>query len=197
MKLIVFEGTDGTGKTTHANALTNYLLDNTTYTAVYLKAPIKIDEDDIKDMTPRDRYEEYLNDMARVQKRIRELEIDGVDIVIMDRYTWSLLVYQSCEEVPMWYIRFELQQMQVYQPDLTFLFTAPRETITERLQTRRRASIYENDIRQVMHNQDVYGYIAGFSGLDNRMVSTSRYHSKVDTIHYVINETMNFLSESS
>lgn len=196
MKLIVFEGTDGTGKTTHAKALAEHLYTED-YMTAYIKAPLKIEEDDIKDMSPRERYEEYLNDMRRVQKRIRELEIRGVEIVIMDRYTWSLLVYQSCPDVPMQYIRHDLHEMQTYQPNLTFLFTAPRSTIHERLQSRRTTSIYEKDMNMVMFYQDKYGYISGLSDLNTRTVSTSHYHSLVDTKAYVISETMNFLSENS
>lgn len=197
MKLIVFEGTDGTGKTTHAKTLTEHLHDVEGYTVTYLKAPIRIDEDDIKDMHPRDRYEEYLNDMWRVQKKIRMFEIDGVDIVIMDRYTWSLMVYQSGDEVPMDYIKHDLQEMQVYQPDLTFLLTTDRESITKRLSNRTDSSIYEKSVEQVISRTYDYLKLSWETTSPTVLVSTTQHFPLTDTLSYVINTTIEFLSENS
>lgn len=196
MKLIVFEGTDGTGKSTHARYLSEYL-NNKGYKVSLVKAPVKIDEDEVRDMTSRERYEEYLNDMWRVQTKIQQLRMEGMNIVIMDRYTWSLVVYQGGFYVPTHDIFNDLDNMEYCKPDLTFLFTAKSHDIWQRLSDKGTTSFYEVDIEKVMEHQKRYKFLwNNYYWGRSYNIKTSE-NDILTTIDMVIDHTMNFLSENS
>jgi len=103
--LIVFEGIDGSGKTTQARMLHNALLERG-YHVVFLHEPTDSPYGNLirkklksGDYTPMELYELFLKDRMINAGRIRNYISEG-KIVIMDRYYISTIAYQGAQGIP-------------------------------------------------------------------------------------------------
>jgi dTMP kinase len=160
-KFIVFEGLDGSGQTTQANLLTNWIRKKRSQYAYYTKEPSdgpiglmlrlflskrlycaphngngiprRPDETTMALCFAADRADHIHNEIYP------KLE-DGVH-VIADRYYHSSLAYQSVDAELAW-IR-EINR-NIIRPDLTFFLDVPPAICMKRMQSRWHVDLYED-----------------------------------------------------
>ena len=142
--LIVFEGIDGTGKSTHCRMLADYLKTRG-LPVLQLFEPTKghwgmkirkLLEEGRGDISPDEEMSWFINDRREdVEKNIRP-GLEENKIVILDRYYFSTAAYQGA-------LGLDPQQIcrdnEVFapKPDLVFLFTASPEQCLQRIQESR------------------------------------------------------------
>jgi dTMP kinase len=144
--LIAVEGIDGAGKTTIANHLCDFL-SKKGYKCVVLKEPSEsIYGKMIKSLKnrpdPETEMELFLKDREiDVKDRILPALEEG-KIVIMDRYYYSNIAYQSARGLNADRIR-ELNERIAPKPDLVILLDLSPSKALERLKNREKLSIFE------------------------------------------------------
>lgn len=137
-RLIVFEGTDGTGKSTQLTLLATYLQKNN-YPVVVTREPttgqygkkIRALYQNRANCTPREELELFLLDR---KEHVDELIVPSLKkgkIVLCDRYYLSTIAYQGA-------IGFDVEELInlndfAPDPDLALLFYAPITTSSERI----------------------------------------------------------------
>jgi len=169
-KLIVFEGTDGTGKSTQFGLLTRrlqkegtdfkklqfpqYLEPSSALIRMYLGGEFGTDPDDVNAYAAStfyavDRYASYV--------RLWREYYQGGGLVLSDRYTTSNAVHQGGKVPPeereaffSWLYDFEYGKMGLPKPDLVLCLDLPVELAEELLRKREkdtntRADIHERD----------------------------------------------------
>lgn len=138
-KFIVFEGIDGSGKSTQVWMLARYLSDLNKYNHVLLtREPWKntdirkiLQEDEDPYSRAKKLAELFTDDRREHCKKVILPQIrEGVH-VISDRYSFSTLVYQKTQGVPL----SELLKMHkgLLIPDLIFIIDVPVETAFKRM----------------------------------------------------------------
>jgi len=144
--LIAVEGIDGAGKTTIANHLCD-LLSKKGYKCIVLKEPSEsIYGKMIKSLKnrpdPETEMELFLKDREiDVKDRILPALEEG-KIVIMDRYYYSNIAYQSARGLNADRIR-ELNERIAPKPNLVILLDLSPSKALERLKNREKLSIFE------------------------------------------------------
>jgi dTMP kinase len=144
--LIAVEGIDGAGKTTIANHLCDFL-SKKGYKCIVLKEPSEsIYGKMIKSLKsrpdPETEMELFLKDREMdVKDRILPALEEG-KIVIMDRYYYSNIAYQSARGLNADRIR-ELNERIAPKPDLVILLDLSPSKALERLKNREKLSIFE------------------------------------------------------
>jgi dTMP kinase len=144
--IIAVEGIDGAGKTTIANHLCD-LLSKKGYKCIVLKEPSEsIYGKMIKSLKsrpdPETEMELFLKDREiDVKDRILPALEEG-KIVIMDRYYYSNIAYQSARGLNADRIR-ELNERIAPKPDLVILLDLSPSKALERLKNREKLSIFE------------------------------------------------------
>ncbi|GJL79828.1 MAG: thymidylate kinase [Nitrospinaceae bacterium] len=142
--LIVFEGIDGTGKSTHCRLLADYLK-SSGFPVLRLFEPTqgpwgmkirKLLTEGRGDVSPEEELRWFINDRKEdVEKNIRP-GLDQKKIIILDRYYYSTAAYQGA-------LGFDPEQILreneafAPKPDLVFLFVASPEQCLERIQKSR------------------------------------------------------------
>lgn len=140
--LIVFEGTDGTGKSTQLALLADYL-EESGYEVISTREPtdgtfgqrIRRLYLNREDCSPTEELELFINDR---REHVRELLIPSLEdgkIVLCDRYFLSTVAYQGA-------IGFDIEELLELnsfapEPDLALLFRAPLETGLDRITNNR------------------------------------------------------------
>lgn len=158
-KLIVFEGIDGTGKTTQAHMLINALLSKNV-PARYLHFP-RID--DLHSIYPRliksflkgewgskEEVDPYLiaflyaGDRKEVSRWMQD-EVNQGTWLVLDRYVMSNMAYQGCRitdthknKFIRWLHHTEYDLFNLPQPDLTFLLDMPLQFTIQNVQKSRK-----------------------------------------------------------
>ena len=142
--LIVFEGIDGSGKTTHSNILYNYLTQRG-FDSIILKEPTKgkwgekikeIAKFGRRGISPKEELEYFIND------RLEDVEINinpclaAKKIVIMDRYYISTMAYQGVVGFDPEEIR-KMNEEFAPIPDIIFLLDIEPEIAVSRIMTER------------------------------------------------------------
>jgi len=144
--LIAVEGIDGAGKTTIANHLCDFI-SKKGYKCVVLKEPSEsIYGRMIKSLKsrpdPETEMELFLKDREMdVKDRILPALEEG-KIVIMDRYYYSNIAYQSARGLNADRIR-ELNEKIAPKPDLVILLDLSPSKALERIKNREKLSIFE------------------------------------------------------
>ena len=140
-KFIVFDGLDGSGKTTQAKLLCNYLFDQSKSNSVFLTREPYSDEfyEKIRQAlkigkNPTHRAKLFLDLFVSDRKlHVRDVEYllsKGVH-VISDRYKHSTLAYQNAQGIPLVDLMAVHKGMLV--PDLTLLVDLPVKTVISRM----------------------------------------------------------------
>lgn len=182
-KFIVFEGTDGSGKSTHARILTEKLMAGGVDTFVtfeptsfetgklirrYLSGEIMGDERTIAALFMADRLEHLYNPegiLAQLQKGIT---------VITDRYYLSSLAYNCQSEGLDWVLSINQRARETLKPDLTIFLDAPVDRTEKRTANRVAKEIYEkNEVQHIVRDR----YYAAFELLPDEkivVISTDR-----------------------
>lgn len=174
-KLIVIEGTDGSGKSTQSQLLTarldaqqvpfrklvfpRYSEPSSTLIRMYLQGQFGTDPSDVNSYAASafyavDRYASYKQDWGKWY------EAGG--LVLSDRYTTSNAVHQAAKERPEdreaylhWLYDFEYSRLGLPRPDLTIYLDVPTD-FTETLMRRREQ---ETQTKADIHEQDM-AYLA-------------------------------------
>ena len=144
-KLIVFEGIDGSGKSTQAKMLTDKLV-TLGYDAVYTFEPTnKNYGKQLRDsfFSGRLSPEEELNLFIKDRKEHIEQEItpwlENNKIVVIDRYMYSSIAYQGALGIDTTHIK-NLHNNFILEPDLIFIFKSNVDDCLSRIKKNRKAT---------------------------------------------------------
>ncbi|HEX9786736.1 MAG TPA: dTMP kinase [Candidatus Binatia bacterium] len=136
IRLITFEGGDGTGKTTQIKAAENYLREHnqacvatrepggTELGKLIRKVLLEVGDDEIAPLTE---LFLYLADRAQHVSQVIRPAVDAGKIVLCDRFTDSTLVYQGYGRgiEHDWLRRLNDIASEGLRPDITLLFDCP------------------------------------------------------------------------
>ncbi len=177
-KFIVFEGIDGSGKSTQAKLLEEYLISRgekciftlePTYNRIgdflhkILSGDEKADPRVIAALFAADRLEHVLNASDGIMKHLA----DG-SFVICDRYYLSSFAYQGTEVPLEWVIALNSECRKVLKPDLTiFVDTAPEVSLKRIQDGRESFEIYENLSRLTSVRENYLSLIERFKNEEN------------------------------
>ena len=196
---IVFEGGEGTGKTTAIDAIYNWIIENN-FKCIKTREPggIKISEQirqvilNTENKTMDARTEALLYAAARrqhlVEKVIPALE-DG-SIVLCDRFIDSSLAYQGyarnlgIEEV-MSINKFAIGE---YMPDLSILFDLDPRIGLERINSNEQREINRLDLEKLdFHERVRLGYNVVYENNKDRIIKIDAEQSKENVINQIKN----------
>lgn len=208
-KLIVFEGAcDGIGKTTQFDQLSDHLKRDgrrianhhfPTY-GTYHGAPVeKYLQGEFG--KPNELSPYFINSLYAVdraitwQTELKELYEQG-DIILLDRYTTSSLIYQSAliEDVEEkkkfldYVIDFEYNKLGIKEPDHVIFLYAPFDLVTRMRQARKQNDGVANDIheRDLEFMKKVYQsamFVADYLSWDKVECSEGDQMRSIDDIH--------------
>lgn len=169
-KFIVFEGGDGSGKSTVLEMVYNYLIENG-IDCIKTREPggIKISEDirevilDTKNTAMDPKTEALLYAAARRQHLVEKVipELDKGRIVLCDRFIFSSLAYQGyarnigVDEV------YQINKFAVgdYMPDLNIFFDVSPEVGLERINSNDKREVNRLDLEKInFHHKVREGY---------------------------------------
>ena len=200
-KFIVFEGIDGSGKSTHAVLLKErlereghrvYLTREPTdgEAGVLLRRLLTgkadLPEQAIAGLFMTDRIDHILNKNTGI---LRHLE-DG-EIVLCDRYYFSSFAYNGSYAPMEWVIEINRLAMQLLRPDLTVFLDIRPESFLSRIESRGSTERYEKTdvLKQVREN-----YFKAFSLLPEekvRVVDNSRaLEEAAEEVYRVVKEAI-------
>lgn len=179
-KLIVLEGSDGSGKATQTSRLLerlqnlgvrsmrvsfpNYESESSALIKMYLRGDFGGNPNDVNPYAAAtfyaaDRFASYQN-----WKKFYE----GNGIILADRYVGSNMAHQSAkfkrksdrEKFMNWLDDFEYKRLQLPRPDLTIFLDMPPEIAAMLRRMRGRADIHESDAAYMMKSYNVYKEVA-------------------------------------
>jgi len=138
-KFIVFDGLDGTGKTTFIKMLSEYLESKgfkVSVTAEPTKGPSGVLIREILGGAKKASQEElaalFLADRIAHNSELDELINEG-NIILCDRYYYSSFAYQADSDTMGWIMDMNLNCPKIRVPDLALLFDSPPELCLERI----------------------------------------------------------------
>lgn len=145
--LIVFEGIDGSGKSTQARLLAKKLK-NEGFSVLVLREPtrsrwgrqIKAKAKTSKFLDPQEELALFLRDREDNVKRNILPALSQGKIVILDRYYFSTMAYQGARGIDPVYIR-KLNEAFAPKPDMVFILHLPAREGLKRISHRRRKDI--------------------------------------------------------
>lgn len=139
MKIIAIEGLDKSGKATATRMLQEYLTNRGLYVvrSEFHRYDTPTGELIMKWLTGRYDVDQLTIELIMTadkqaqQKYFEELEAEGVDVLVLDRYTGSQQVYSYANGVsPMW---TKILQMHMRQPDMElFIDVTPEESMARK-----------------------------------------------------------------
>lgn len=168
-KLIVFEGTDGSGKSTQFKALCQRLSDSGTQferlvfpqykepssalIRMYLAGEFGSNPGDVN---PYAASAFYAVDRYASMKKVWGEPYEKGGLILADRYTTSNAVHQSCKlpeheraDFCRWLDEFEHDKLELPRPDLVLYLDMPTEMATKLLRSREQATNTHADIHEV------------------------------------------------
>ena len=203
-RLVVFEGTDGSGKTTQAKLLLNYLKKNKIPNA-YISFPRYessmwgkmvrrfLDGDFGQGVDPYLASMLYAGDRAAASETINKWIGEG-KIVVCNRYVASNIGHMGAKfvdtkkrkEYILWLTELEYKENAIPKEDLVFLLQVPIKT-TKELMKNRKLDIHEKDLTYQKKVFDVYDSFAGRKKnwvkvectKDGEILSPEEIHSKI------------------
>ncbi|MFW6124398.1 MAG: dTMP kinase [Acidobacteriota bacterium] len=156
--LIVLEGIDGCGKTTQAKRLVDQLQDKG-FDTVFFKEPsdgpwgklIKEKADHRDGLTPEQEFVLFQKDREENVKRNIEPALKKKQVVILDRYYFSTMAYQSAKGIDINEIKRKNEQIAV-PPDLVIILDIDARSGLDRIKGRKKKDMLferENYLREV------------------------------------------------
>ena len=163
-KLVVLEGSDGTGKTTHAKLLVSFLNKNKKNSAVLISFPryekewgklirsyLNGEFGKLNEVDPRLSAVLYAGDRLSAKDEINKYLGEG-KIVVCDRYAASNIAHQAAKlksqsEKPKfikWLKDLEFRENKIPREDLVILLTAPY-SVSQTLMGKRKKDIHESN----------------------------------------------------
>ena len=166
-KFIVFEGLDGSGKSTQIRCLEQRLRDMGRRVDVTAEPTVSalggLVRDALSGFTPRsggeiaalfmaDRVQHNVNPVWGIQKMLAS----GFD-VICDRYYYSSMAYQGTVTDPDWVERINLDCPEIRRPDLCVFLDVDYERCRRRMEEGRAfLEIYENEASMIATRRRYY-----------------------------------------
>ena len=203
-KFIVFEGIDGSGKTTQIKMISKRIQDlnlkvYTTFEPTagpigslirqMLSGKMKTDQRTLASLFAADRMDHLVNETDGIRKKIDEGEL-----VICDRYYFSSYAYHAQYMDMEWVIHANSLNAEILRPDLTVFIDVAPETCFERIKNSRSDfEMYEKiDIMkkvrinylkafEKLKGLEKIAVIDGNSSMDH--VSNAVFHEVMKTIH--------------
>ena len=196
---IVFEGGEGTGKTTAIDGIYNWIIENNVK-CIKTREPggIKISEQirqvilNKENKTMDARTEALLYAAARRQHLVEKVipALEEGSIVLCDRFIDSSLAYQGyarnlgIEEV-MSINKFAIGE---YMPDLSILFDLDPKTGLERINDNEHREINRLDLEKIdFHERVRLGYNVVYEDNKDRIIKIDAEQSKEDVINQIKN----------
>lgn len=182
-KFIVFEGTDGSGKSTQMKMLGKYL--KSKGVAVYgtheptdspfgallrscLTGRVEADERAIAALFAADRIDHITNSVNGIVKKLEE----GYT-VLCDRYYFSSFAYNGGFAPLEWIIELNKPAMNMLRPDLTIFLDLPAEESMKRVSRRGETERYETMDKQKRIRDKYFDVFRMFAGRENIAVIRS------------------------
>jgi dTMP kinase len=142
--LIVFEGIDGSGKSTQAEILFKRLQEED-FDAVYFREPsegkwgrkIKKKALHPDSLTPEEELDLFLKDRRENVEKNLKPALKKKKVVILDRYYYSTIAYQGAKGIDEKLIR-RMNEEFVVEPDLVFIFDIDPQKGLERIKNRKK-----------------------------------------------------------
>lgn len=204
-KFIVFEGGDGSGKSTILDMVYEYLIQSN-IDCIKTREPggIKISEDireiilDTKNTKMDSRTEALLYAAARRQHLVEKVipEINKGTIVLCDRFIYSSLAYQG-------YARnigiddiYQINKFAVdeYMPDLNILFDLSPEIGLERINKNKSREINRLDLEKMdFHNKVRNGYLKLYEENKDKFIKVNAEKSIEEVFNDVKDIITNFI----
>ena len=208
-KLIVLEGAcDGIGKTTQYNLLINRLKKDknivyhhhfpsyNTYQGEAVTRYLKGEYGSLNDLSPYFINSLYANDRAITWfTKLKKLYDEG-NIILLDRYTTSSLIYQAAliddiEEKKKfidYVIDFEYNKLGIQRPDQVIFLTAPFDLVNEMRNKRVDNDgvindIYERDLDVMKKVYDNALFVADYLSFDKIKCNDGNKMRDIDDIH--------------
>jgi len=192
-KFIVFEGIDGSGKSTHAKLITDRLNaygikaeftfeptsgETGLFLRKYLSGELKGDERTVAALFMADRMEHLLNADNGIIKKINS----GIS-VICDRYYLSSVAYNCHSEGIEWVMGINERARALLMPDLTIFLDTHLDNAVSRISKRKSQDIYEKtDIQKIVRAR----YIEAFSRLKDERVVRITGDRGIDSVNQEI-----------
>lgn len=196
-KLIVFEGIDGTGKSTQIKLLKDHL-ENQGYQVVATYEPTngvygrKIRElyQNRQDCTPQEELELFILDRKEHVDTILLPALTSGRIVLCDRYYLSTAAYQGANG----FSPEEILKLNDFapEPDIALLFEQPIETSLTRITQHRGETL--NDFEQAETLRKVSEI---FKSLDFPFIRRVSSDDSIENVHLKVIDIMSTLLESS
>lgn len=211
-KLIVIEGaTDGIGKSTQYQLLCDFFNNNgyeirkhhfpsyNTYQAKPIERYLNGDYGKVSELSPYFVNSLYAIDRAITWNTMLKDGFDNGNIVLLDRYTTSSLIYQSSlikdiddrKRFIDYVCDFEYNKLCLQKPDMVIFLSAPFDLITQLRLNRSQNEGISNDIHEsnLDFMRKVYDnslFIANYLGweivecsFDNKMKSIEEIHNEI------------------
>ncbi len=142
--LIVFEGIDGSGKSTQAEILLERLQEED-FDVVYFREPskgkwgrkIKKKALHADSLTPEEELDLFLKDRRENVEKNLKPALKKKRIVILDIYYYSTIAYQGAKGIDEKMIR-RMNEEFVVEPDLVFIFDIDPQKGLERIENRKK-----------------------------------------------------------
>ncbi len=142
--LIVFEGIDGSGKSTQAEILLERLQEED-FNVVYFREPskgkwgrkIKKKALHPDSLTAEEELDLFLKDRRENVEKNLKPALKKKRVVILDRYYYSTIAYQGAKGIDEKLIR-RMNEEFVIEPDLVFIFDIDPQKGLERIENRRK-----------------------------------------------------------
>ncbi|MBI3623261.1 dTMP kinase [Candidatus Pacearchaeota archaeon] len=144
-KLIVFEGIDGSGTSTHVHRLAEKIELHDKYQSVLrthepwksreIKRRLEQDKDAYSD--PSEMTELYIDDRARHTRELILPNLRAETVVLCSRYKMSTCAYQWTQGVNLHDLLHMHDDRGILTPNLTFFLDVPREAAEQRIRTTR------------------------------------------------------------
>lgn len=142
--LVVFEGIDGSGKSTQAKLLLDHLL-RRGYAAVYYCEPsdspwgqeIKRKAAFADSLSPQEEYNLFLKDRRENVKNNLKPALRARKVVVLDRYYFSTIAYQGAKGINPDMIR-EANEKIAVPPDLVFIMDIDANKGLKRIEDRKK-----------------------------------------------------------
>lgn len=147
--LIVFDGIDGSGKSTHIPLVAKYLrkkgklvkiLSYPDKKGVYSKILYGFLKEDVH-LNPASQFLAFLADIAKDQEEIEKL-LDKGYYVLVDRYVFSTIAYQK---IPLDRACKIVEDLHFLKPSHVFLFDISPDIAIKRMEGKRRYMRFERD----------------------------------------------------
>lgn len=197
MKIIAIEGPDGVGKSTQTEILLNHLKaqGNKVYFEHFPRydSPIgeligKILKGD-KEMPSFDAMQMlYAADQTDFKNKIKELEEEGYDYLILDRYFLSTIVYY-CTKMKNFSLVPTVRNWQtnIIMPDFTIVLVS--DTIITEKESYKELDVFEQDVEFTRNLNIGYKFISNGFKFD-KPIETIFANDTIDNVSKKIQETL-------